>query len=94
MKRVWGFRLDQAKRLKELEHTERLNLGASRLPSFWATHPSTSRRVAEAGARAHMVSWKRGKPIAANRAEYLARIEGLAVGFGALFNWRKYRRRN
>ncbi len=66
--------------LKELEHTERLNLGASRLPSFWATHPSTSRRVAEAGARAHMVSWKRGKPIAANRAEYLARIEGLAVG--------------
>ena len=66
--------------LRELEHTERLQLGASRLPSFWSTHPSTSSRVAEASARAQMASRERGEPIAGSRAEFLRRMEGLAVG--------------
>jgi predicted Zn-dependent protease len=66
--------------LRELEHTERLTLGASRLPSFWATHPSTSSRVTEASARAQMISRERAEPIAPSRAEFLRRMEGLAIG--------------
>jgi len=66
--------------LRELEHTERLRLGSSRLPSFWDTHPSTKSRVAESAARANMTAWKRKAPIAAARADFLRRIEGLAIG--------------
>ncbi len=66
--------------LRELEHTERLELGSSRLPSFWDTHPSTNRRVAEAGARANMATWTRKAPIAAAHADFLRRMEGLAIG--------------
>ena len=66
--------------LRELEHSERLKLGASRLPSFWATHPTTSSRVAEASIRAQMTSWERAEPIAGSRAGFLRRTEGLAVG--------------
>jgi predicted Zn-dependent protease len=66
--------------LRELEHTERLELGSSRLPGFWDTHPSTNSRVAEAGARASMATWSRKTPIAAARADFLRRMEGLAIG--------------
>jgi predicted Zn-dependent protease len=66
--------------LRELEHTERLQLGASRLPSFWDTHPATTRRVAEASARAQMTSWQRSDPIAGSRADFLRLTEGLAIG--------------
>ncbi|HXV37143.1 MAG TPA: M48 family metalloprotease [Myxococcota bacterium] len=69
--------------LRELGHTERLRLGASRLPGFWDTHPSTNTRVAEAGARANMTAWKRGEAIAATREEYLRRIDGIATGVRA-----------
>jgi predicted Zn-dependent protease len=66
--------------LRELEHTERLQLGASRLPNFWATHPATTSRVAEASARAQMTSWERVDPIASSRADFLRLTEGLAIG--------------
>jgi predicted Zn-dependent protease len=66
--------------LRELEHTERLQLGSSRLPAFWDTHPSTNSRVAEAGARANMTAWKRVAPIAASQADFLGQIAGLAIG--------------
>jgi len=66
--------------LRELEHTERLRLGSSRLPSFWDTHPSTNRRVAEAGARANMAAWTRKAPIAETPTDFLQRMEGLAIG--------------
>jgi len=66
--------------LRELEHTERLRLGSSRLPSFWDTHPSTKSRVAESAARANMTAWKRKAPIAAAHADFLRRMEGLAIG--------------
>ncbi len=69
--------------LRELEHTERLELGSSRLPSFWDTHPSTKSRVAEAAARANMTTWKRRAPIAAAQADYLRRMEGIAIGVRA-----------
>jgi len=66
--------------LRELEHTERLELGSSRLPSFWDTHPSTKSRVAEAAARANMTAWARETPIAAAPADFLRLIDGLAIG--------------
>jgi len=66
--------------LRELEHTERLELGASRLPGFWDTHPSTARRVSEAASRGRLVAGTRKPPIAGSRAEYLRKLEGLAVG--------------
>jgi len=69
--------------LKDLEFTERLKLGASRLPSFFDTHPATSERVASAAARARIVSWQRAPAIAADREDYLRRIEGLVVGTSA-----------
>jgi predicted Zn-dependent protease len=66
--------------LRELEHSERLEFGSSRLPRFWDTHPSTSRRVAEAAARANMTAWTRKTPIAPAHADFLHRMEGLAIG--------------
>ena len=66
--------------LRELEHTERLRLGSSRLPGFWDTHPSTKSRVAEVGLRANMTAWTRKTPIAATHADFLHRMEGLAIG--------------
>jgi predicted Zn-dependent protease len=66
--------------LRELEHTERLEFGSSRLPGFWDTHPSTNSRVSEAAARADMTEWTRKKPIAAANADFLRRMEGLAIG--------------
>jgi predicted Zn-dependent protease len=66
--------------LRELEHTERLELGSSRLPGFWDTHPSASSRVAEAGTRANMTAWTRKTPVAADHADFLRRVEGLAIG--------------
>jgi predicted Zn-dependent protease len=66
--------------LRELEHTERLRLGASRLPSFWATHPTTSSRMTDASTRAQMTSWERATSIAGSHADFLRRMEGLAIG--------------
>jgi len=66
--------------LKGLDYTERLELGASRLPSFLDTHPSTQERVAEATARAQGLAWQPSPPIAGDASGYLARIDGLAVG--------------
>jgi predicted Zn-dependent protease len=69
--------------LKDLEFSERLRLGMSRLPSFYDTHPATSERVASAAGRARMVSWQRGPGIAESQADYLRRLEGLVVGLSA-----------
>ncbi|MFQ5417200.1 MAG: M48 family metalloprotease [Myxococcota bacterium] len=69
--------------LKDLEFTERLRLGTSRLPSFYDTHPATSERVASAAARARLVSWERVPGVASDQADYLSRIEGLVVGTSA-----------
>jgi predicted Zn-dependent protease len=81
---VAGFDPDgMATFLKDLEFTERLKLGASRLPSFFDTHPATSERVASAATRARIASWQRTPGIAKDRNDYLRRIEGLVVGTSA-----------
>jgi predicted Zn-dependent protease len=69
--------------LRQLEFTERLRLGTSRLPRFFDTHPATAERVSAASARARMVAWQRPPGGAPDRGDYLRRIEGLVVGIGA-----------
>ncbi len=66
--------------LKGLDYTERLAFGASRLPGFFDTHPTTRERSAEATARARAINWTARSPIAEDAAGYLAQIDGLAVG--------------
>jgi predicted Zn-dependent protease len=66
--------------MRDLDHTERLEFGSSRLPSFWDTHPSTQSRVAEAAARANMTEWTRETPIAAGRIDFLRLMDGIAIG--------------
>ncbi len=66
--------------MRDLDFLERLQLGYSRLPGFFDTHPVSTERVATAGARARVIQWERVAPIAGDRAGYLRRIEGLTVG--------------
>ncbi len=69
--------------LKDLDYTERLRFGVSRLPSFFDTHPATTERVATAASRAELSSFRPVPGIAASRADYLRRIEGLTLGISA-----------
>jgi predicted Zn-dependent protease len=69
--------------LKSLEFTVRLELGHTRFPSFFDTHPGTVERGAGAAARATKIRWERKPGISANRPDYLQRLEGLAVGTSA-----------
>jgi predicted Zn-dependent protease len=66
--------------LRNLEFTDRLRLGASRIPSFLDTHPGTVERAAATGSRARMIRWERAPGVARDRADYLARLDGLPVG--------------
>jgi predicted Zn-dependent protease len=66
--------------LSQLNNEERLELGGSRLPGYLDSHPATSDRVASASSRADMVAWQPQPNVAANRAEFLAKIDGLIVG--------------
>ena len=66
--------------LKQLDYSERLRFGSSRLPGFFDTHPTTRDRVAEASARARGIPWRAVPAISAGRQGYLQRIDGLAVG--------------
>jgi len=69
--------------LKHLEFTERLKLGASRLPSFFDTHPTTSERVAAAASRARIASWQRSPGVAEDRSAYLHLVADLVIGTSA-----------
>jgi predicted Zn-dependent protease len=69
--------------LKGLEFETRLQLGSSRLPGFYDTHPATQERIASASSRARMVAWNRVPLIAGDHAGYLAKVDGLVVGTGA-----------
>lgn len=69
--------------LKSLEFTVRLELGHSRLPTFFDTHPSPVERAASAAERAAHTSWTRELGVEHGRVEYLRRLEGLVVGTSA-----------
>jgi predicted Zn-dependent protease len=69
--------------LLQLEASERLRLGFSRIQGYMDTHPSTQGRVAAAAARARSIPWTHRPGIAKDRADYLSRIDGLVIGIGA-----------
>ncbi len=66
--------------LQKLRNSERLLLGASRLPTFFDTHPSTTTRFADMAESAEHLRWKRVEGVAGDPASYLARLEGLVMG--------------
>jgi predicted Zn-dependent protease len=66
--------------LKNLGGVERLETGVSRIPSFAATHPGISERVADCAARGRTLEWKRDPSIETGRAAYLKHIEGITLG--------------
>jgi predicted Zn-dependent protease len=68
--------------LNQLEYTERLSLGFSRMPNFMDTHPATRERVSAAEARARSIRWQRQPGVDPDPADYLRRIDGLRVGTG------------
>jgi len=66
--------------LRKLEYAERLQLGASRIPGFFDTHPSSAERAATAYERGAKLPFREQAPIARNTEEYVQRLEGLAMG--------------
>lgn len=66
--------------LRTLDKTVRLEQGFSRQTGFFDTHPSTPERVAEATTRAAVLRWQPEFQLAATEAEFLAKLDGLAIG--------------
>jgi predicted Zn-dependent protease len=66
--------------LKNLGGVERLQTGVSRIPSFAATHPGISERVAECAARAQTIDWERDPALPVGREAYLRQLDGLPLG--------------
>ncbi len=66
--------------LATLERVSVLRTGQTRRPSFMDSHPVTAERVRDTDARARELPRAAPAPIARNRAEFLARIEGIVVG--------------
>lgn len=66
--------------LRRLEFTERLDLGATRIPNFLDTHPSTVGRAGDAAERARLIAWDRRPGRNPDSESYLRRLEGLIVG--------------
>lgn len=65
--------------LRKLEYSERLELGASRIPSFFDTHPSTVERAGTTYDRGASLSFTKHPGIAGDAAEFVKRLEGLAI---------------
>jgi predicted Zn-dependent protease len=66
--------------LATLERDDRRRAGSERIPSFFDTHPTAPDRAARATRRASMLSPGPADPIAAGRAGFLKRLDGLLVG--------------
>jgi predicted Zn-dependent protease len=66
--------------LNNMGQMERLQIGWSRLPSFFASHPTTPQRVAQTADRASSLKWTRKPGIAKSREDYLRKFEGLVLG--------------
>lgn len=65
--------------LRGLEQEERIQLGASRLPSFLQTHPANTERMALGFSRGSELRWTPRPGISGDRAGHLHRLEGLVV---------------
>ncbi len=67
--------------LRKLDAAERYEIGWSRLPSFFATHPTSPERAAIATDRAGSLAWERGPGVAGTTAEdYYEIVDGLILG--------------
>jgi len=66
--------------LRSLENTTRLTVGFSIRDTYFGTHPATAERIIEAETTGQLRRWEPGFAIAPTRADYLERIEGLAIG--------------
>ncbi|MEM9176835.1 MAG: M48 family metalloprotease [Myxococcota bacterium] len=76
--------------LRKLDASERYVVGWSRLPSFFATHPTSPERAAIALDRAHNMEWTATEGVASDAAGgYYGVIDGLVIGddpAGGLFD--------
>lgn len=66
--------------LRDLESAMRLQEGAPHAPSFLDSHPSNPDRVTAASLDASMLRWTPSAGIASDRAQFLAKLDGLIVG--------------
>jgi predicted Zn-dependent protease len=66
--------------LASLGNVEKLLAGASRLPGYFDTHPTTSERTASTATLAQHLSWTRQPGVTRDRDDYLRRLSGLVVG--------------
>lgn len=69
--------------MKQLDFSDRLSHGASRIPTWRDSHPSSRERVADNAARASRVKWTRKPEIVEGRAGFLALLDGLPIGLPA-----------
>ena len=76
--------------LRKLDASERYVVGWSRLPSFFATHPTSPERAAIALDRARNIEWEATESVASDATGgYYAKIDGLVIGddpAGGLFD--------
>jgi predicted Zn-dependent protease len=66
--------------LHTLQRQEELRLGQSRQPDFFDSHPATPERMENTAAYAKKVVRAVSKPIAADRAAFLGKLNGLVLG--------------
>ena len=67
--------------LRKLDAAERYEVGWSRLPNFFATHPTSPERSALAAQRASDLEWTPAEPVASDYArDFHAVLDGLILG--------------
>lgn len=66
--------------LRKLEYVERIQLGASRLPTFFDTHPATGERAGSTYDRGEKIPFTAKPALAVDAEAYARRVEGLAIG--------------
>jgi predicted Zn-dependent protease len=72
--------LGMATFLQDMDAMERLTIGWSRLPNFFASHPTSPERAATAANRAQNLQWERRSPIAPTNDDFLRKLDGLVLG--------------
>ena len=66
--------------LQTLQREDELRLGQSRQQDFFDSHPATPERIENTAAYAKKVVRAVSRPIAADRAAFLGKIDGLVIG--------------
>lgn len=66
--------------LRKLEYVERIQLGASRLPTFFDTHPATAERAGSTFDRGEKIPFSAKPGIAGDAEAYAQKLDGLPIG--------------